>query len=136
MANSHILYSLDTINITDEERMWLENMGCRAIYQTSETQKQYLIKAINEIFQMPNVITIFNMSHIDNITTIRNIILEREQIKALCEQIVSNCKKELSKNLMALAKFCKPRFNDPVPLSVIKITQENVRDFREIIENE
>ena len=75
------------------------------------------------------------MSHIDNVTTIRNIISEREQIKALFEQIVSNCGKELSKNPKPLAKFCEPRFNDPVPLSIIKITQENVRDFCQVIEN-
>ena len=75
------------------------------------------------------------MSHIDNVTTIKNIILEREQIKALYQQIVSNCKKELTKNPKSLATFCKPHFNDPVPLSIIKFTQENDRDFCQIIQS-
>ena len=51
-----ILYILETIGMSEDEKIWLESV-CVCMKQATRQQKVNLNKVVDKIFQTPNVIS-------------------------------------------------------------------------------
>ena len=67
------MYILETIDISEDEKIWLESV-CVHMKQATRQQKVNLNKAVDKIFQTSNVILALRLSKFTNINEIENII--------------------------------------------------------------
>ena len=116
------MYILETINMSEDEKIWLESV-CVRMKQATRQQKVNPNKAVDKIFQTPNVISALQLSKFTNINEIENIIEDSNSLIQIFKETVNNFRFQSAPSFKPDDHiFAKCRISEKIKT---KITKEN-----------